>query len=226
MNEKKYLDGNGLLYYDEKYVKGRLKNKVDTEHKTNSESEYKVLSDNNLTDELLQKINAAGTSNFNGKYNSLDGIPTLDGTELKGTLTAEDLGLAKQTDIPTDYVSDKELEQKGYQTSSDVESAISTKGYQTKTEVEALITSKVSSVMTYKGTVDNYSDLANYTDTAKTGDTYNITNASEHNKAGDNATFNGSGWDVLSGTMDLTEYLKDTDLVAISNAEIDSIVNG
>ena len=39
---KKFLDDNGLLYYDSK-IKARLANKVDKEHKTNSESEYKVL---------------------------------------------------------------------------------------------------------------------------------------------------------------------------------------
>lgn len=224
MNEKKYLDENGLLYYNTK-LNAKLDNKVDKEKKTGKDNEYKVLSDNNLTDELVQKINESGTSTFDGDYDNLTNKPSIDGNELSSSTTAEDLGLAKKEDIPTDYVSDEELEAKGYQTSSDVEGAITAKGYQTKEEVESLITSKVSSVMTYKGTVENYSDLANYTDTAQTGDTYNITNASEFNRAGDNATFNGSTWDVLSGTIDLSEYVKETDLVAISNTEIDSIVN-
>ena len=222
MDKKQFTGKNALLYVLQK-LKEKLSTKVDKEHKTGSESEYKVLSDNNLTDELVQKIQDAGSSTFNGEYNSLDGIPTLDGKEIKGTLTSEELGLAKSSDIPTDYVSDEELEQKGYQTSSDVESAITSKGYQTQAEVEATIATKVSSVMTYKGTVDNYSDLENYTDTAKTGDTYNITNASEHNEAGDNATFNGSSWDVLSGTIDLSAYIKNTDLEEISNSEIDGL---
>lgn len=148
----KYLDENGLLYYDTK-IKARLANKVDKEHKTNSESEYKVLSDNNLTDELVQKINDAGTSQFDGDYNNLTNKPSIDGKELSSTSTAEDLGLAKATDIPTDYVSDDELEAKGYQTADDVngildgkgyatETYVTSQGYQTLSDVESTISSK------------------------------------------------------------------------------------
>lgn len=93
-------------------------------------------------------------------------------------------------------------------------------GYQTASQVETAINSKLSSVLKYKGTVANYSDLpAN----AQTGDTYNITNASSYNKAGDNAAWNGSAWDILSGTVDLSGYVEETDLVSITNAEIDTI---
>lgn len=93
-------------------------------------------------------------------------------------------------------------------------------GYQTAADVETAINSKLSSVLKYKGTVANYSDLpAN----AQTGDTYNITNASSYNNAGDNAAWNGSDWDILSGTIDLSGYVETDDLVSITNAEIDTI---
>ena len=93
-------------------------------------------------------------------------------------------------------------------------------GYQTADDVETAINNKLSSVLKYKGTVANYSDLP--TD-ASTGDTYNITNASANNKAGDNAAWNGSDWDILSGTVDLSGYVETSDLVSITNAEIDTI---
>ena len=153
MDKKQFTGKNALLYVLQK-LKEKLSTKVDKEHKTGSESEYKVLSDNNLTDELVQKIQDAGSSTFNGEYNSLDGIPTLDGKEIKGTLTSEELGLAKSSDIPTDYVSDEELEQKGYQTSSDVESTITKKGYQTASDVESTLSEKnyaTESFVTDKG---------------------------------------------------------------------------
>ena len=71
--EKKYLDNNGLahlwLLLKEKFVK--------KEHKTGSETEYKVLSDNNLTDELVTKINNAGDSTFTGDYEDLTNKPDL-----------------------------------------------------------------------------------------------------------------------------------------------------
>lgn len=97
-------------------------------------------------------------------------------------------------------------------------------GYQTAGDVQTLINSSLASVMTYKGTVANYSDLPS--SNIAVGDTYNITNASEHNNAGDNATWNGASWDVLGSNIDLSSYLQDSDLVAITNAEIDTMWNG
>lgn len=72
---KNYLDSDGLLYYDTKQ-KERLNEKVDKELKTGSTTDYKVLSDNNLTDELKQKIENAGDSSFTGNYDDLTNKPT------------------------------------------------------------------------------------------------------------------------------------------------------
>ena len=94
-------------------------------------------------------------------------------------------------------------------------------GYQTQSQVQTLINNSLTSVMTYKGTVANYSDLPS-SDVA-VGDTYNITNASANNNAGDNATWNGSGWDILGSMIDLSTYLQRSELVAITNAEIDTM---
>ena len=74
--------------------------------------------------------------------------------------------------------------------------------YYTKDQVDG----KVSSVYKYKGTVSIYGDLP---DTDLTvGDVYNITTAdSIHGiKPGDNVAWTGSAWDVLSGTVDLSDY--------------------
>lgn len=94
-------------------------------------------------------------------------------------------------------------------------------GYQTQSQVQTLINSSLSSVMTYKGTVANYSDLPSQ-DVA-VGDTYNITNASANNNAGDNATWNGTTWDILGSNIDLSSYLQKSELVAITNNEIDTM---
>lgn len=71
----------------------------------------------------------------------------------------------------------------------------------TKAEVDNLL----SSVYNYKGTVENYADLP--TENVAVGDVYNIANASDGIRAGDNVAWNGSGWDVLSGTVDLSGYV-------------------
>ena len=110
----------------------------------------------------------------------------------------------------------------------------------TKDEVDA----KMSSALEYKGSKDTYADLP--TTGNKKGDVWNIVNADAAHKlthacvkrgaevaqfqhiahgvnAGDNVAWNGTTWDVLAGTMDLSAYMLAEDLVAISNTELDNI---
>lgn len=70
---------------------------------------------------------------------------------------------------------------------------------------------KLTGVMKYAGQVDNYSDLADVT--KNKGDVWNIVNAdSAHGiKAGDNVAWNGTDWDDLSGTVDLSIYAEKAD---------------
>lgn len=94
--------------------------------------------------------------------------------------------------------------------------------YYTKTQVDGL----VSGVLHYKGTVTATSALPTSNQTI--GDVYNVTNACVASgslpavNAGDNVAWNGSAWDVLAGTVDLSNYVLATDI--ISNSEIDTIV--
>lgn len=87
----------------------------------------------------------------------------------------------------------------------------------TKTEID----NKLTSAVRYKGTVDSYANLPT---SNSVGDMYNITAAdtSAGIKAGDNVVWNGSDWDVQSGTVDLSGCVQNTD--TITNAEIDAIV--
>lgn len=71
--EKKYLDNDGLLY-----LKTTLKTKVDAKVNTKVDKvEGMGLSHNDLTDELVEKINNAGDSSFTGDYNDLTNKPDL-----------------------------------------------------------------------------------------------------------------------------------------------------
>lgn len=240
-DKKKYLDENGLLFYDS-IVKERLNNKVDREHKTGSESEYKVLSDNNLTDELVQKINDAGSSSFDGSYNNLTDIPTLDGKEIKGTLISEDLGLAKTSDIPTDYVSDEELELKGYQTASDVngilngkgyatETFVTDKGYQTASDVSSAISSATNDMATQTWVntqIANLNKKEVVTSTEEMTDENTIylfaNKGSGENVYDEYIVYQGKPEKIGTTEVDLTNYLQKDDFVAITNEEITSIV--
>ena len=245
-----YLNKTGLTKLWTK-IKDKF---VIKEFKTDSESEYKVLSDNNLTDDLVEKIMNAGDSTFDGQYTSLTGKPQIEGHELvSGNNTAESLGLATPADITeatTDMATKSWVTEQGYQNSSQVSSAVSAatadmatqtwvqgQGYATTTNVNSLIAAAVAGAYKAKGSVAFASLPA--LESATIGDVYNVTDqfstttdfmegAGKSYSAGTNVVCvdAGSGtkkWDVLAGFVDLAGYVAKTDMVAITDTEINEI---
>ena len=245
-----YLDQEGLEKLWAK-IKGKF---VEKEFKTDSVSEYKVLSDNNLTDDLVEKIMSAGDSSFDGQYTSLTGKPSIEGHELvSGNNTAESLGLATPADITeatTDMATKTWVTEQGYQNSSQVLSAVSTatadmatqtwvqgQGYATTSNVNTLISAAVAGAYKAKGSVA-FASLPTL-GSATVGDVYNVTDqfsttndfmegAGKSYSAGTNVVCvdAGSGakkWDVLAGFVDLAGYVAKTDMVAITDTEINEI---
>lgn len=87
---------------------------------------------------------------------------------------------------------------------ADVESAIpDVSQFATKddTYTKEQIDSKISSVMSYKGTVATVEDLPS---SATVGDVYNVTDT------GMNYAWNGSQWDALGSDIDLSNYITNT----------------
>lgn len=223
-----FLDKDGLIHFWAK-IKEKF---VQREFKTGSQDTYKVLSDNNLTDALVQKINDAGASSFNGQYSALAGKPSIEGHEVAtGDQTAASLGLetpggaqAKADAAKTAAVAD--VKTLGYQTSTQVESAITAKGYATadsvdskvnaaKAELQGKITEAVSSALTYKGVKATKAELP--VDGNKTGDMWHVTeDANEY-------AWDGTKWEPMGGAVDLSGYMKKTDMVALTNGEIDNV---
>ena len=246
-----YLDKTGLTN-----LWAKIKEKfVLKEHKTGSDSEYKVLSDNNLTDDLKEKILNAGDSSFDGQYTSLTGKPSIEGHELaSGNQTAASLGLATPSDISTataDMATQEWVTEKGYQTSAQVQQAITTattdmatqtwvtsQNYATTSNVNTLISQAVSTVYTPKGSLADISTLGTLSTSGKVGDVYNI--SSEFTTTADFVEGVGKvypagtnivlveveevkKWDVLAGSVDLSAYVKSSEMVAITDGEIDEI---
>lgn len=163
---------------------------------------------------------------------------TYDGSVAKNIdITPAKIGAAPAThthtksqiaDMPTklsEFTNDS-----NYQTASQVDSAITSKGYQTSGDVDAKLVdyakkTDISAIYKYKGSVENYSALP--VSNQQVGDTYNVKTAdpSHDIKAGDNVSWNGEEWDPLAGTVDLSGYVEESDLVAIKNTEIDDIVD-
>lgn len=270
-----YLDKTGLTNLWAK-IKAKF---VLKEYKTGSSSEYKVLSDNNLTDDLKEKILNAGDSSFDGQYTSLTGKPSIEGHELaSGNQTAASLGLATPSDISTattDMATQTWVNGKGYQTSAQVQQAITTattdmatqtwvtgqnyattsaltsatadmatktwvtsQNYATTSNVNTLISQAVSTVYTPKGSLADISTLTTLASSGKVGDVYNISSeftttadfvegAGKVYPAGTNIVLvtveEAKKWDVLAGSVDLSAYIKSSEMVAITSVEIDEI---
>lgn len=131
----------------------------------------------------------------------------------------------------------------GYQTASDVATAISGKadsattlagygitdaytksetlnfvagfGYQTASQVSTAISNAITTVMDYKGTKATVSALPSTGN--KQGDVWHVT--------ADNGEYawNGTAWEELGTTIDLSGYQQSSELISITNAEIDTI---
>lgn len=77
------------------------------------------------------------------------------------------------------------------------------------------VQSSLSSVYTYKGSVDNYEELPE--SEQKVGDTYNVAAAHDNIPAGTNYAWNGESWDALGGSVDLSNYY--------NKGEVDGAIN-
>lgn len=211
-----YLDQEGLEQLWAK-IKGKFVEQV----------AGKGLSTNDLTDELVQKINNAGDSSFSGAYSDLTGKPQIEGHELaSGNNTAASLGLATPNDIST--------------ATADMatQTWVEGKGYATTTNVNTLISQAVSTVYTPKGSLTDISTLIALSSSGKVGDVYNISSEftttnvfiegiGKTYPAGTNIVLveveDEKKWDVLAGSVDLSAYVQATELVAITETEIDDI---
>lgn len=174
MAEKKYLDNNGLSHLW-LLLKAKLEGKVD-------KVEGKGLSTNDLTNELLEKINNAGDSSFTGNYEDLSNKPDLTVYALK-TQVAQDIETAT-TDMAT-------------------------KTYVTQQLANINKKQVVSSTteMTDPNTI--------YLIASENG---------ENNVYDEYIVYDGKAEKIGTTSVDLSGYLQESDLVAITNGEIDNIL--
>lgn len=224
MAEKNYLDKNGLLYLWTKLKEIFVK-----------KDGNKVLSDNNYTTEEKKKL--AGLENYTlpkATTTTLGGIKAGAGVEVTGDGTLNITGGGSADSVAWENVQNKPSTIVGYgitdakvdgQTVSIGSNQVvvptnnnqlaNGAGYQTASEVQNAINSSISSVYKYKGSVANQEALPESPDL---GDVYNLEDT------GANVAWDGTKWDNLGMTIDLTGYLKENDFVAIENSDIDEII--
>lgn len=90
-------------------------------------------------------------------------------------------------------------------------------GFQTATQVQTAIDTAVSSAFTYKGAVATQSALP--ASGNKTGDVYDVIDT------GMNYAWDGTKWDALGSTVDLSNYWDKTNYTIATAQDIDDILN-
>lgn len=200
MEPLEYLSKEGLLYVWQK-IKLRLSGKVD-------KIEGKGLSTNDLTDELKQKILDAGDSSFSGDYNDLTNKPDLTVYENK----IETIKVNGEAKTITDKSVDISVPTNNNQLTNGA-------GYQTSSEVNSAITSAISGVTQF-----DYQIVESLPATGVKGTIYLITNNGTGSNIYDEYIWITDKFEKFgTAEIDLSEYVKYSSLEEITNAEIDAI---
>ncbi len=162
-----------------------------------------------------------GTSNFATESYVDENGGKIDKIKVNGT---EQTITNKTVDITVPTEVSELTNDSNFQTDTDVEGAISdalangSDPYVTDSEVDTKISTALTSSMTYKGSVATYEDLPSSGN--KVGDFYNVLSN------GKNYAWDGTNWDDAGGTVDFSTVWQKSELVAITTAEIDTIVAG
>lgn len=228
----KYLDENGLLYYNQK-LNTKFEGKVDKDGN-------KVLSDVNFTSAYETKLK--GLENYTlptASAETLGGIKVGAGLQIseQGTLSATGGGTADSVDW--ENVQDKPTTIAGY---GITDASISNKtitlgsnsvtvptnnneltngaGYQTASQVQSAISDAVGDITGFE-----FQIVEELPGTGENGVIYLISNSGTGQNIYDEYIWTGTTFEKIGTTdVDLSNYWSKTDLVAIQNNEIDTIV--
>ena len=211
----------------------------------------KTLTSNDLTNDLKKTYDdtvakVAALTASGGEPNKIDTV------KVNGTALVPDSEKAVNINVPTDNASlangagyqtaanvktaveaygyqtesnvKSTVEGYGYQTAAQVDTAITGKGYQTKSQVDAEIASKLKDV-----TGISFEIVTSLPTTGKAGTIYLIAHSHGAGDAYDEYVYieSTNKFEKLGSTdVDLSGYVKITDLIPISNSEIDTMVSG
>lgn len=174
----------------------------------------KTVVDSSLNKESTNPVQNKVIASKLEEITSQGGEPnTIETIKVNGSPLEPDGSKAVDISVPTKV--SQLTNDSGYQTAANVEQTLISKNYATKSDI--------SSVYKYKGSVETYAELPE--SEQQIGDVYNVETAdSSHGvKAGDNVAWNGTAWDVLSGTVDLSNYYDMTNYPLCQNADIDEM---
>lgn len=183
----------------------------------------------------------------------LTGKPSIGGKEIaSGNQTAASLGLATPADVTTAASQARtgainDVKNLGYQTAANVNTIVTGKGYQTAANVDSKVNAAKTELQNSLGSAFRAKGSTAFASlpapaSATKGDVWNITDQFTT----DDQFVDGSGktlpagtnvvavavttgdttvmkWDALTGMIDLSGYMRKTDLTPASDAEIDAL---
>lgn len=228
MANKKYLDDNGLLYFW-----GKIGNKFV------AKENGKGLSSNDYTDNEKNKLAGIDTgAEVNVIENiSVNGVTgTVSNKTASVTISAGAIDSISVNGTPQTIDQNKNVD---ISVPTKVSDLTNDSDFQTGTEVDAAIDAKLGATYKPKGSVafanlpalqaSNEGFVYNVTDAFTTTSDF-VEGSGKDYPAGTNVVIiNTTGttykYDVLSGFVDLSAYQLSAELIAITNAEIDTIVS-
>lgn len=228
----KYLDENGLLYYNQK-LNAKFDNKVDKDGN-------KVLSDVNFTSAYESKLNSLKNYTLPiASAETLGGIKVGAGLTIseQGTLSATGGGTAdsvawenvqdKPTTIAGYGITDAKINNKTITLGANTVTVPTNNneltngaGYQTASDVESAINEAIGDITGFE-----FQIVEELPGTGEKGVIYLISNSGTGQNIYDEYIWTGTAFEKIGTTdVDLSNYWSKTDLVAIQNNEIDTIV--
>lgn len=234
MSQKKYLDDNGLLY-----LWGKLKAAFLSAIAYDSTNHKITVTKNGATTDVVTAADIVTDGGGITSHQDISGKADKVASATNGNLAALDSNgnLTDSGAKASDFVSSSALDDKADKSTTLAGYGI-TDAY-TKTETDA----KISATYKPKGSVSTVAGLGALT-AANEGNVYNFTaaftttsdfveGAGKNYPVGTNVAIINTAasgqtavykYDVLGGFVDLSGYVLATDLVAITNAEIDTIL--
>lgn len=171
----------------------------------------------NRLDALEEAVGTGGSvdSKISTAIQGLDSSITAETNKAIASVTVTDGKITASTKVTIPTNNNQLTNGAGYQTASQVTTAIEGYGYQTASDVSSAISSAITTVMDYKGTKATVAQLPSTGN--KQGDVWHVTEDD-----GEYA-WNGTEWEALGSAIDLSGYVEDSELVAITSSEINTI---
>lgn len=228
----KYLDENGLLYYNQK-LDTKFNGKVDKDGS-------KVLSDVNFTAAYESKLNSLKNYTLpTASAETLGGIKVGAGLTISGEGTLSATGGGTADSVAWENVQDKPTTIAGY---GITDASISGQkvtlgsnsvtvptnnnqlangaGYQTASEVQSAITEAIGDITGFE-----FQIVEDLPGKGENGIIYLVSNNGSGQNIYDEYIWTGTAFEKIGTTdVDLSNYWSKTELVAIQNNEIDTIV--